>query len=72
MSTLGKIFNSNDGMVLISIIWGLGLASLFRKVCKDRTCIVIRAPIKSNIRNTIYEFDTKCYRFEAKTTKCNK
>lgn len=72
MSTLKQIFNSNEGMILISIIWGLGLASLFRKACKDRACIVIRAPEKSNIQNNIYEFDNKCYKFKAKSTKCNK
>ena len=30
------------GKIIISIIWGLGLAALFRRVCKGRNCIVIK------------------------------
>ena len=29
--------------IIISVIWGLGVASLFRKICKNK-CIVIRVP----------------------------
>ena len=30
--------------IVISIIWGLGVASLFRKICNNNKCIVIKAP----------------------------
>ncbi len=30
--------------IIISIIWGLGIASIFRKICNNNKCIVIKAP----------------------------
>jgi len=30
------------GKIIISVIWGLGLAALFRRVCEGRNCIVIK------------------------------
>ena len=41
---IGKILKSKHGKIIISIIWGLGLAALFRKVCEGRNCIVIKGP----------------------------
>ncbi len=36
---LSKFFHTTTGKYLMSIILGLGLASLFRKVCKDKNCL---------------------------------
>ena len=33
---INNFLNSKNGRILISIVWGLGLAALFRKVCKGR------------------------------------
>ena len=40
MFKLLKLLQSKTGMMLISIIWGFGLACVFRQACKDRKCIV--------------------------------
>ena len=32
------------GKIAVSILWGLGLACIFRKACKGRDCIVFKAP----------------------------
>ena len=37
---LKKIINSRQGKIIISIILGLGLATMFKRVCKGRKCIV--------------------------------
>ena len=51
-----KLLESKTGVIMMSILWGLGLACLFRKVCKDRDCIVYHAPnmeeIKKILQNT--------------------
>jgi hypothetical protein len=46
---LTKLMNSSKGKIIFSIILGFGIATLFRKVCKDRNCIVFKAPELNNI-----------------------
>ena len=41
---LKRLIHSGFGKVIIPILLGLGLATMFRKVCKDRNCIVFKAP----------------------------
>ena len=42
---LRRLIYSDIGRIIISILLGLGLATLFRKVCNDRNCLVFKAPI---------------------------
>ena len=72
MGLLNDISSSRQGIIIISIIWGLGLSAIFRKVCRGRNCIVIQAPNVKEIEKNIYEFDGKCYRFKSQTTSCKK
>ena len=67
-----RLINGAFGRAIISILLGLGLATLFRKVCNDRNCLVFKAPGIDKIENQIFEFDDKCYKFKKKATKCNK
>ena len=68
---LRRLIYSDIGKYIISILLGLGLATLFRKVCKDRNCIVFKAPNIKKIKNQIFKFDGKCYQFEENIEKCN-
>ena len=69
---LRRLIYGDVGKVIISIILGLGLATLFRKVCKDRDCIIFRAPNIQKIKNQIFKFEDKCYKFQENKKKCNK
>ena len=70
MGIIEDFTSSYKGRILISIIWGLGLATLFRRVCKGRDCIVIKSVDPDEIKNKIYKYDDKCYSFDAKITRC--
>ena len=73
MGGIVEDFLSNDkGKIIISIIWGLGLAALFRKVCKGRNCIVIKGPKPQELENKIFQFENKCYIYDSMATKCQK
>jgi len=72
MTIVDDFTNTTQGRIIISIIWGLGLATLFRKACKGRNCIVIKAPDPDNIKNKIYAFQNKCYKFYPEITSCYK
>ena len=43
MLSLQKVINSTNGKKLISIILGLGLASIFKMSCDSRSCLVYKA-----------------------------
>jgi hypothetical protein len=68
---IDKILKSKHGKIIISIIWGLGLAALFRKVCEGRSCLVIKGPKPKEVDGKIYKFDNKCYKYNSYTTKCS-
>ena len=67
---LQRLLHTELGQTFISILLGLGLASLFRKVCTERDCLVIKGPDIKETENNIYAFDGKCYKYKAKGTPC--
>ncbi len=69
---ISDLTSTPQGKIILSIIWGLGLSALFRKVCKGRSCIVIRGPNPHEMHNKIYKFDNKCYKYTAMNTQCKK
>ena len=54
--------------IILSIIWGLGVAALFRKVCDNNKCIVIKAP--EGMNKYQQKNGNTCYRFERNNTEC--
>lgn len=67
-----RLLYTDFGKTLISVILGLGLATLFRKTCKERKCITFNAPSLEQIKDKIYKYDGKCYKFNLETSKCDK
>tara|TARA_B000000557_G_scaffold231308_1_gene204555 strand:- start:176 stop:388 length:213 start_codon:yes stop_codon:yes gene_type:complete len=64
-----KLLNTDLGRNMISIILGLGLASMFRKVCNNNTCLVIKGP-KTAEMNKYYKIDKKCYKYNPYPINC--
>ena len=71
IKNLLKSMHTDNCKYAISIILGFGLASLFRKVCKDRNCIVFQAPSLEEIKEHTYSYSNKCYKFKENATECN-
>lgn len=64
---------SRVGIVIVSIIWGLGLSTLFKMSCDGKDCKVIRyrGPAIDNIKHHwTYDGDDKCYKWKPYLTKC--
>ena len=53
---LSKFLHTQSGKMLMSIILGFGLASLFRTVCKEKNCIIFTAPPTAEIDGKIYKY----------------
>jgi len=68
---LEKFINSKEGKYLMSMLLGLGLASLFRTICKGSKCNIIKAPPMEEIDGQIYKFDGKCYEIQPTPIKCD-
>jgi len=64
-----KLLKTDTGKNIISIILGLGLASMFRKVCKNNNCLIIKGP-KSKDMNKYYRIDKKCYKYNPYPINC--
>lgn len=59
------------GAIIISIILGLGLASLFKKVCKNN-CIIYKVQNNKEIKEKIFKDDdkNKCFMFDKVKASC--
>jgi hypothetical protein len=65
-----RMFYENKGQIAVSVIFGLAIAFLFKRVCKDRKCIVIQAPLASEVSSKIYQFEGECFKYKPYETKC--
>jgi len=65
------LYDSELGLKFISILLGFGLASLFRQVCKDDKCRIIKGPNLKEIERQIYKIDDKCYKYKPVATVCD-
>ena len=70
-SNILKLFKTNYGKNIISIILGLGLASLFRNICKNRNCMDFYGPDIGKLENTTYKYNDKCYNFSHTNVVCD-
>lgn len=66
-----RFLYTDVGKNLISVILGIGLASLFQKVCKDQSCIVFTSPIISDFDGKIIKHGDKCYKNDISTVTCD-
>ena len=60
------------GRIVISILLGLGLASLFRKVCSGKSCIMVKGPNVEETQKYYYKIDDDCYKYTPYMTSCDK
>ena len=70
LSNVMNLLYTDFGSIIISIVLGLGLASLFRKVCKHRNCMVFKAPSMKELNTNIYKYNDKCYTYKSEAIKC--
>ena len=66
-----RLLNTWLGRFFISVLLGLGIATLFKKACTDKSCIVFNGPILSELDNKIYQYGEKCYTYTTTPNKCD-
>ena len=66
-----RLLNTPTWQILISILLGLGLATLFRKTCADEKCIVFNGPVIEDIEDKTFKHGEKCYKYKSEPDKCD-
>jgi hypothetical protein len=66
-----KFIQSDYGKLIISVILGFGLSTLFRKACTKKQCMKFKGPSLEKIKGQTYEYDDKCYQFKPHPVKCS-
>ena len=68
---LERIFYTESGRIIISVLLGLGLSTLFRKGCVGRNCIEFVAPTLEDIKKKVYKYGNGCFKYELEPIKCD-
>lgn len=63
--------NTKYGKIIISILLGLGLASIFRKSCESRNCLIFQAPSFEEVDSKVYKHNNRCYKYKEQSVVCN-
>jgi hypothetical protein len=68
-----EIFSKRPMIVLLSVVWGIGLATLFASVANNRNCIIVRGELPSDIEQKVFQYpdlENKCYTYKSYLTPC--
>jgi len=69
MDRIHALLNNDIVKIVISVIWGLGIATMFRKSCLNRNCVVIKGPTKKELQDS-YRYNKNCYKYIPEATEC--
>ena len=67
---LNRLLYTSMGQMFISALFGLSLALLFKRVCKDN-CTIYIAPKKEDIEGKIFKLEDTCYKYKIVNVACN-
>jgi hypothetical protein len=58
-----------SGMV-ISFMFGIALVMVMAPICRGRDCIIVKAPPIHEVKDSVYQIGTKCYKFDTVALDC--
>lgn len=67
---INKALKNEYTKIILGILWGFGLACIFRCACNGRKCIIYKAPNPKDVENSVYNYDEKCYKYATIVTEC--
>lgn len=67
-----RMLHTEFGRFLLSVILGLGLATMFREVCEGKNCLIFNGPVISEIDGKIYKFGEYCHKYSLNPVSCSK
>ena len=67
---IDRLFYTNIGQIMISALFGISLALVFNRVCKEN-CTIYFAPKQEEIHNKIFKLNDTCYKYSTVNVPCN-
>ena len=52
-----KFLKNKYSKIVLGILWGFGLACIFRSACNGRNCVIYKAPKPAEVKNKIYSHE---------------
>ena len=68
--SVSDILKSEASRVIISLLLGIGAASLFRKGCHELSCLSFRAPDSKDISEKTYVYGESCLGYKPRAVPC--
>ena len=68
-----NMLHTSMGKIILSILLGLGLSTIFRQVCNSKDCYKFIGPKHNELRDKIFASDTnktKCYSLVEENIPC--
>lgn len=70
MEHLSRLVDTDKGQIIVSILLGLGLAALFRKVCSNNSCVIVQGPDPNEVSKSYYRISDDCYKYTPVIIEC--
>lgn len=70
VTTIHRLFYEREGQIVVSALFGLALALIFRRVCTG-DCVLYFAPNVSDIQGKTFILEDTCYKYSPYAVKCN-
>jgi len=67
---IDRLFYTEIGQIIVSAIFGISLALIFNRVCKDN-CVLYFAPKYDEVNNNIFKIEDTCYKYKMVNALCN-
>ena len=71
MRNLLSKLRTPSGIIVVSIILGLGLASIFRRTCVGDNCRVFKGQSVNKLDGKVFKKNGKCYTMKPQTVTCD-
>jgi hypothetical protein len=68
-----NLLHTSMGKIILSVLLGLGFATLFRQICNSKDCYKFIGPKHNELRDKIFASDsekTKCYSLVEENITC--
>jgi len=70
-NSLKRLLTTPEGKIFISIVLGLGIATLFRRTCHDKNCIVFKGSVVKEVEGKTFQYGDECFKYTAIPSKCS-
>ncbi len=65
-----ELLDNKMFIILVSLLWGFGIAIMFKKTCQNDNCVVVKVPPEFAMNNNIIRDNNRCYQLHKYPSEC--